>query len=142
LKTGFSQSRKEPVSARIIERILCLVEAGRQAVSPLAQNQRPKAGRPAGEWLAGKNRLFENFPCRKIELRAGRKNVAGNEPARIKFRQVKRRKMYINGVAPYFKNLPARNITEQNCDRWVKERRTILASETLVHELDVLNAGD
>ena len=46
----------------------------------------------------------------------------------------------IKGLAPYFKNLPVRNITEQNCDRWVKERGTILASETFVHELDVLNA--
>jgi site-specific recombinase XerD len=36
--------------------------------------------------------------------------------------------------------LPVRNITEQNCDRWVKERGAILASETFVHELDVLNA--
>jgi hypothetical protein len=35
---------------------------------------------------------------------------------------VKRREMYIKGLAPYFKNLPVRNITEQNCDRWVKER--------------------
>jgi integrase len=48
--------------------------------------------------------------------------------------------MYIKGLAPYFKNLPVRNITEQNCDRWVKERGMILASETFVHELDVLNA--
>jgi integrase len=53
---------------------------------------------------------------------------------------VKRRQMYIKGLSPYFKNLPVRNITEQNCDRWVKERGTILASETFVHELDVLNA--
>jgi len=53
---------------------------------------------------------------------------------------VKRREMYIKGLAPYFKNLPVRNITEQNCDRWVKERGAILASETFVHELDVLNA--
>jgi integrase len=48
--------------------------------------------------------------------------------------------MYIKGLAPYFKNLPVRNITEQNCDRWVRERGAILASETFVHELDVLNS--
>jgi hypothetical protein len=30
---------------------------------------------------------------------------------------VKRREMYIKGLVPYFKNLPVRNITEQNCDR-------------------------
>jgi integrase len=53
---------------------------------------------------------------------------------------VKRREMYLKGLAPYFKNLPVRNITEQNCDRWVKERGAILASETFVHELDVLKA--
>lgn len=50
---------------------------------------------------------------------------------------VKRRKMYIKGLAPYFRNLPIRNITEQDCDRWVAERGAKLASETFVHELDV-----
>jgi hypothetical protein len=53
---------------------------------------------------------------------------------------LKRRERYIKGLAPYFKKLPVRNITEQNCDRWVKERGAVLASETFVHELDVLNA--
>jgi integrase len=51
---------------------------------------------------------------------------------------VKRRKMYIKGLAPYFRNLPIRNVAEQDCDRWVKERGVALASETFVHELDVL----
>jgi integrase len=51
---------------------------------------------------------------------------------------VKRREMYIKGLAPYFKNLPVRNITEQNCDFWVKDRGMILASATFVHELDVM----
>ena len=31
-------------------------------------------------------------------------------------------------------------LTEQNCDRWVKERGAVLASETFVYELDVLKA--
>jgi len=52
---------------------------------------------------------------------------------------IKRRKC-ISRVSPIFKNLPVRNITEQNCDRWVKERGMILASETFVHRVDVLNA--
>ena len=51
---------------------------------------------------------------------------------------VKRRKMYIKGLTPYFRNLPIRNITPQNCDRWVAERGAALASETFVHELDVM----
>jgi integrase len=51
---------------------------------------------------------------------------------------VKRRKMYIKGLTPYFRNLPIRNITQQNCDRWVTERGAALASETFVHELDVM----
>jgi integrase len=51
---------------------------------------------------------------------------------------VKRREIYIKGLAPYFKNLPVRNITEQNCDFWVKDRGMILASATFVHELDVM----
>src|ERR1039457_1854047 len=40
--TSLSQGCREPLSARIIGRILCLIEARRQAVSPLAQNQRQK----------------------------------------------------------------------------------------------------
>jgi integrase len=51
---------------------------------------------------------------------------------------VKRRKMYIKGLAPYLRNLPIRNVAEQDCDRWVKERGANLASETFVHELDVM----
>ena len=43
---------------------------------------------------------------------------------------VKRRKMYIKGLAPSFRNVPIRNLTAQDCDRWVKERGAMLASET------------
>ena len=53
---------------------------------------------------------------------------------------VKRRKMYIKGLAPFFRNLPIRNIANQDCDRWVTERGAALASETFVHELDVMKA--
>ena len=51
---------------------------------------------------------------------------------------VKRREMYVKGLAPNFGNVPIRNITSQDCDRWVKERGATLASETFVHELDVM----
>jgi hypothetical protein len=37
--TGFSQRRREPVSARIIGRLLCPHQKGRQAISSLAENQ-------------------------------------------------------------------------------------------------------
>ncbi len=53
---------------------------------------------------------------------------------------VKRRKMYIKGLAPSFRNVPIRNLAAQDCDRWVKERGATLASETFVHELDVMKA--
>jgi integrase len=53
---------------------------------------------------------------------------------------VKRREMYIKGLLPYFQDIPIRNVTDQDCDRWVKERGAVLASETFVHELDVLKA--
>jgi integrase len=53
---------------------------------------------------------------------------------------VKRKEMYVKGLLPYFENMPVRNVTPQDCDRWVKERGTTLASETFVHELDVLNS--
>jgi integrase len=51
---------------------------------------------------------------------------------------VKRKKMYIQGLAPYLRDLPIRNIAAQDCDRWVTERGAGLASETFVHELDVM----
>jgi hypothetical protein len=51
---------------------------------------------------------------------------------------VKRREMYIKGLTPYFRNLPIRNIAEEDCDRWVKERGANLASETFVQELDIM----
>ena len=53
---------------------------------------------------------------------------------------VKRREMYIKGLLPYFQDIRIRNVTDQDCDRWVKERGAVLASETFVHELDVLKA--
>jgi len=53
---------------------------------------------------------------------------------------IKRRKMYIKGLAPSFRNVPIRNLTAQDCDHWVKERGATLASETFVHELDVMKA--
>jgi hypothetical protein len=36
--TGFSQNRREPVSAQIIEQALCLYLKKRQAISSLAKN--------------------------------------------------------------------------------------------------------
>ena len=53
---------------------------------------------------------------------------------------VKRKQMYIKGLAPFLRDIPIRNITLQDCDRWVQERGTELASETFVHELDVMKA--
>ena len=53
---------------------------------------------------------------------------------------VKRREMYIKGLAPNFGDMPVRNIAAQDCDRWVQERGAALASETFVHELDVMKA--
>ncbi|MGH7953822.1 MAG: tyrosine-type recombinase/integrase, partial [Limisphaerales bacterium] len=53
---------------------------------------------------------------------------------------VKRRNMYIKGLAPNFGSTPIRNIAAQDCDRWVQERGAALASETFVHELDVMKA--
>ncbi|MGH7981125.1 MAG: hypothetical protein ACREE6_17250, partial [Limisphaerales bacterium] len=39
---------------------------------------------------------------------------------------VERREMYIKGPAPNFGNSTIRNITEQDCDRWVTERGAAL----------------
>ena len=49
-----------------------------------------------------------------------------------------RRQIYIKGLATTFAGIAFRNITAQDCDRWVKERGTSLASETFNHELDVM----
>jgi hypothetical protein len=32
---------------------------------------------------------------------------------------VKRREMHIKGLLPYFQDIPIRNVTDQDCDRWV-----------------------
>ncbi len=47
---------------------------------------------------------------------------------------VKRRKIYIKGLTPYFRNLPTRNITRQNCGRWFAECGATLVSEIFVRD--------
>jgi len=51
-----------------------------------------------------------------------------------------RKGMYIKGLLPYFEEMAIRNVTQQDCDRWVTERGSKLAPETFVHELDVLKS--
>ncbi|HVU09442.1 MAG TPA: tyrosine-type recombinase/integrase [Verrucomicrobiae bacterium] len=53
---------------------------------------------------------------------------------------VTRREMYFKGLSPNFGITSIRNITVQDCDRWVKERGAGLASETFNHELDVMKS--
>ncbi|HEX4120173.1 MAG TPA: tyrosine-type recombinase/integrase [Verrucomicrobiae bacterium] len=51
-----------------------------------------------------------------------------------------RRELYVKGLLPFFEGIPIRNITSAHCHRWVQERGATLASETFVHELDVLKS--
>jgi hypothetical protein len=51
-----------------------------------------------------------------------------------------RRELYVKGLLPFFEGIPIRNITSAHCQRWVQERGATLASETFVHELDVLKS--
>jgi integrase len=53
---------------------------------------------------------------------------------------VKRQELYIKGLAPFFEGFSIRNVTAEDCYHWVKERGAKLASETFVHELDVMKA--
>jgi len=64
--------------------------------------------------------------------------MAGNEQTRIEFQHRQRRENVYQRTRAVSSNLPIRNITDQDCDRWVKERGANLASETFVHELDVM----
>jgi len=56
----------------------------------------------------------------------------------LKESTVTRRQTCINNLSPFFKGLSIRNVQAQHCERWLTERASKMAAQTLVHELDTM----
>jgi len=51
-----------------------------------------------------------------------------------------RRRTCIANFKPFFSGIPVRNITSRHCERWLTERATKIAPQTMANELNVLRA--
>ena len=56
----------------------------------------------------------------------------------LKESTVTRRQTCINNLSPFFTGLSIRNVQTQHCERWLTERGSKMAAQTLVHELDTM----
>lgn len=56
----------------------------------------------------------------------------------LKESTVTRRQTCINNLSPFFKGLSIRNVQPVHCERWLTERGSKIAAQTLVHELDTM----
>lgn len=116
-----------------------LKRGGKQFRRSLKTKDRKLADRRLSELRAKVGGLRISADAKLTFAQAGKMWLEADKHA-LSTSTVKRREMYIKGLLPYFQDIPIRNVTDQDCDRWVKERGAILASETFVHELDVLKA--
>ena len=74
------------------------------------------------------NRTFEEVAGHWVDLTAGE----------LKPRSLDRRRTALKSLAPYFHAAAIRNISRAQCERWAKERGTVVAPQTFDHELSVL----
>jgi integrase len=51
---------------------------------------------------------------------------------------INRREVCINGLTPFFRNVPIRNISATQCDKWLNRRGNDLSASSFVQELDTL----
>lgn len=116
-----------------------LKRGGKQFRRSLKTKDRKLAERRLGE-LRSKVGCLRISPDAKLNFEQAAKFWLETNKHALSSSTIKRREMYIKGLVPYFKDSPVRNITDQDCDRWVTERGAELAPETFVHELDVLKA--
>ena len=116
-----------------------LKRGGKQFRRSLKTRDRKLADRRLSELRAKVGGLRISSDAKLTFAQAGKMWLDADKHA-LSTSTVKRREMYIKGLLPYFQDIPIRNVTDQDCDRWVKERGAVLASETFVHELDVLKA--
>jgi integrase len=116
-----------------------LKRGGKQFRRSLKTRDRKLADRRLSELRAKVGGLRISTDAKLTFAQAGKMWLEADKHA-LSTSTVKRREMYIKGLLPYFQDIPIRNVTDQDCDCWVKDRGAVLASETFVHELDVLKA--
>jgi integrase len=92
---------------------------------------------------------------RLTELRAQVGNLTIGDDARLSFEEVaerwmastahtikpsttRRRQTCIKNLAPFFAGVSIRNIQPQHCERWLTERASKIASQTMANELNAL----
>jgi integrase len=58
----------------------------------------------------------------------------------LKASSITRRETCIQNLSPFFRGGTIRNATTQQCERWLTERGSKIAAQTLAHELNVMRA--
>ncbi|HTV40725.1 MAG TPA: tyrosine-type recombinase/integrase [Candidatus Sulfotelmatobacter sp.] len=114
-----------------------LKRGGKQFRRSLKTKDRKLADRLLGE-LRTKVGSLKISPDAKLNFEQAAKLWLETEKHSLSSNTVHRRGMYFKGLVPNFGNTPLRNITDQDCDRWVQERGVSLAPETFNHELDIM----
>jgi len=75
------------------------------------------------------NRTFEEVAGHWVDLTAGE----------LKPRSLDRRRTALKSLAPYFHGTAIRNFSRAQCERWAKERGTVIAPQTFDHGLPEAN---
>jgi integrase len=142
-----SQPAEQPVFHKVAENLYrlessggyyaLLKRGGKQFRRSLKTKDRKLADRRLNE-LREKVGCLKISPDAKLDFEQTAKFWLETNKHALSSGTAKRREMYIKGLKPFFAELSIRNIAPDDCDRWVKERGTNLASETFVHELDVM----
>ena len=114
-----------------------LKRGGKQFRRSLKTKDRKLADRRLSE-LRAKVGSLKISPDAKLNFEQAAKLWLETEKHSLSSNTVQRRDMYFKGLTPNFGSTPLRNITDQDCDRWVQERGVTLAPETFNHELDVM----
>jgi len=58
----------------------------------------------------------------------------------LKASSITRRETCIKNLAPFFRGVAIRNVQAQHCERWLTERGSKIAAQTLAHELNAMRA--
>ena len=114
-----------------------LKRGGKQFRRSLKTKDRKLADRRLSE-LRAKVGSLKISPDAKLNFEQAAKLWLETEKHSLSSNTVHRRGLYFKGLIPNFGNTPLRNITDQDCDRWVQERGMSLAPETFNHELDIM----
>lgn len=58
----------------------------------------------------------------------------------LKQSSITRRQTCLKNLSPYFRGLTIRNVQPQHCERWVVDRASKIAPQTMAHELNAMRA--